>query len=91
MLVLLLARLVIRLVSPFAQLILQLVLAGSSPLDFDRQVHPRRCCEAKTKGNFGEIKLVDVEDVALAVGSVGLQIRPVSVLGGTVEVEVAFD
>ena len=91
MLVLLLARLVKRLVSPFAQLILQLVLSSSSSLDFDRQVHPRRCCEAEAESNLGEIKLVDVEDVALAVRRVSLQIRPISVLGGTVKVEVAFD
>lgn len=68
------ARLVVRLVGTLTQLVVQFVLARGSALHLDCQVYSRGSRKAKTKGYLRKIKLVYVEDVALAVARVGLQI-----------------
>lgn len=68
----LLARFIIRLVRLPAELVMELVFPGSSTLHFDSEIDARRSLEAEAEGNFGEVYLVDIEDVTLAMGSVGL-------------------
>lgn len=51
----------------------------------DAHVHARRDGKAKGLADLGEVELVDVEDLLERVRRVGLEVRPVAVLGGLVE------
>ena len=73
------------------KLLLQLVLSHSSPLDLHIEVDMGRCCEAETVRDLGQVELVYVEEVALLVRGVGLEVGTVAVLGRTVQVVVALD
>ena len=61
------ARLVMALVGPLTQLVVQLVLACGSTLDFNRQVYSWRSLQPEAEGDFGQVDLVYIKDVPLAV------------------------
>ena len=65
-------RIVRFICSLMAELIFQLVFPGSLPRYFDGQVNSWWYSETKGLGNGAQIKLVNVEDIALVVGGVCL-------------------
>lgn len=77
--------------SPATQLVLQFVLAGCPSLHFHREVHPWWSIESERSCNLLQVELIDVEDVALLVTRVGLQVGTVGVLCRAVEVIVPLD
>ena len=67
------------------------MLASSAALDFNSKVHPWWSIESERSCSLLQVELVDVEDVALLVTRIGLQVRAVSVLSGAVQIVVALD
>ena len=57
-------------------------------MDFDGKVDARRRTQAKRSCYPLQIELIDIEDVPLRVARVGLQVRPVAVFRGAIEVIV---
>ena len=66
---------------PLTQLLLQLVLADCTALDFNVQVHFRWGCQTEGLCHLGKINRVDIENLSLLVGGVGLEVGSVAVLG----------
>ena len=60
-------------------------------MDLHVKVNARGCCQAERLGEFCKVKLVDIENVSLFVRGVGLKIRSVAILCGTVQVIVTLN
>lgn len=64
------------------------MFAGSSSLDFDGEVDARGSAQTERSCYPLQIELIDIEDVPLRMARVGLQVRPVAIFCGAVEVVV---
>ncbi len=66
---------------PFPQLFLEFILPDRFPTDLDVEIDTRGRTEAEAVGEFLQVELVHVEDVALLVRGVGLKEAAVAVFG----------
>ena len=70
----------------------RLVLSGFGPrLRFQIELDFGGRCEAEGLGNFLEVKIVNLEALLEGVCGVGVEVRPVRIAGGTVEMVVVLD